>query len=651
VWLALLPGGDPVHAASRYAPLLATTTGQDTLRDIALFEDQRVTGEGRLFAYLAEGSPLVQLRALEAIGRIQEPADAARVIPFVAAKNRAVAREAIFALGQMGNAEAVAPIVKARAGAGPDDLVVIADALGKLGGEDAIACLIELQRDFSSSVRAQAALALARCKDPTAANALLLAVHDPDPVVAWRAIYGLEKQEMLPRTCVAAAGFLESDDAMTRAYAARTLGKQKCTGATAALVKCLRDNDVRVVVNAARALGEIKEKGAVKELGRALMSHPSHHARAQAAMALEQIGDEKGARDALMQGMLDTSAMVRIHSIRAISVLMGEKSDMFVDQMRHDGERLVRAEAIECYGRAGLNARVKELGAIARDDRDPMMRAAAVRALGRLKDATIPAQLVPMLLDPDFTVAAAAVEAIGAHKYRAAVPQLVDVYYTREEREFIDVQLEVVRVLGELAAAEADTLLVQAASHPDPRVRALAVESLTSMGQSAPVVAPERAFHEASFDRTRRKELGPPLGTRRAVIDTRHGDIEVELFGDDAIQTVTNFIRLAQRGFYKNLTAHRVVPNFVVQGGDPRGDGSGDAGYTVPAEVSRHHYDTGYLGIADAGKDTGSCQWFITLSPQPHLDGRYTIVGRVTKGMEAVWKIDQGDSFNVKILE
>jgi cyclophilin family peptidyl-prolyl cis-trans isomerase len=256
-----------------------------------------------------------------------------------------------------------------------------------------------------------------------------------------------------------------------------------------------------------------------------------------------------------------------------------------------------------------------------------------------------------MLLDPDFTVAAAAAEAIGTHQYRAAIPQMVEAYYARGEREFIDLQLEVVRVLGKLAAMEADTLLVQATSHPDARVRALAVESLTLMGQTAPVVAPERTFHEANFHPARKKELGPPLGTRRAVIETKHGNIEIELFGDDAIQTVANFIKLAQRGFYKGLTTHRVVPNFVVQGGDPRGDGAGDAGYTVPAEVSRHRYDAGYLGIADSGKDTGSCQWFITLSPQPHLDGRYTVFGRVTKGMEAVWKIDQAETFNVRILD
>jgi len=114
-----------------------------------------------------------------------------------------------------------------------------------------------------------------------------------------------------------------------------------------------------------------------------------------------------------------------------------------------------------------------------------------------------------MLLDPDVTVAAAAVEAIGKQKYRAAVPRLIDAYYTRETREFIDVQLEVVRVLGEFRALEADTLLVQATEHPDPRVRALAVEAMTAMGRTPPELATERSFHEMDFDRTRKKVLVP----------------------------------------------------------------------------------------------------------------------------------------------
>jgi cyclophilin family peptidyl-prolyl cis-trans isomerase len=325
---------------------------------------------------------------------------------------------------------------------------------------------------------------------------------------------------------------------------------------------------------------------------------------------------------------------------------------MFIDQMRADGNRLVRAAAIECYGTAGLGDRARELAGIARDDKDPMMRVAAIHALDDFKDESIPPQLLPYLLDPDFTVAEAAASAMGTFKYRAAVPQLVRAYYMAGERNFVDVELTIIGALAELNAVEADTLLAQAVSHPDVRVRTLANETLVKMGRTPPVMQTPREFHEAHFDRSRRKVLGPPLGVRHAVIETDRGDVEVELFGDDAIQTVTHFIDWAKKGFYKKLTIHRVVPNHVVQGGDPRGDGSGDAGFTIPAEVSsRLRYDTGYLGIADAGKDTGSCQWFIALTPRPHLNGRYTVFGRVTKGMENVMKIDQNDTFDVRILD
>ena len=279
------------------------------------------------------------------------------------------------------------------------------------------------------------------------------------------------------------------------------------------------------------------------------------------------------------------------------------------------------------------------------------MRAAAVSALGMLKDATVAPMLPAKLRDPDFTVAGAAVTAIGKQSYRAAIPALIETYYAPRGREFVNVQIEIVTVLGTMIAMEAESLFVEAAAHEDYRVRAAAVEALTKIGKTAPVSMYTRALRETSYDRSRRKLLAPPTGLRHAIIVTSHGRIEVELFGDDAIQTVANFVTLAKKGFYKDLTLHRVVPNFVVQGGDPRGDGSGDAGYAVPAEVSRHQYGEGYLGIADSGKDTGSCQWFITLSPQPHLSGRYTIFGRVTKGMDVVWKIDRGDTFDVQLVD
>lgn len=643
-------GPHRAHGVSRYAPLMASTAGQDSLRNLALWEDQRVTGEGKIYNYLKQGSPLVRRRAVEALGRMQDPSDAAKLLPHIKDPNKDVARETIFALGQIGNREAVAPLIAARAGALPDDIALIAEALGKLGGDDAITELDALQRDFATQVRAAAALGLARQKNPNAANALLIAIHDPDAAVMWRAIYGLEKQDPLPSSCTSVAPFLENNDPLVRSYSARTLGKLACKGPGATLTALLNDPDLRVSVNAARALGDLKDGNAVRPLATVLTKHPSPHARATAAEALGKI-DEKDGKDALMQGLLDKSAMVRIQSIRALALVLGQESEMFCDQMRRDGERLVRAEAIRCYGVAGLTKRASQLDETARTDKDPLMRASAVNALGQLDDDAVQPMLLPPLRDADFTVATAAVEAIGVQEYKAGASAVMEAYRARPEREFVDVQLEAVRVLGDLGAVQAQPLLVEATSHEDVRVRVAAVESLKKLNLPAPELPSERTFHEAAFDPARKKQLAPPLGTRHAVIGTRHGNIEVELFGDDAIQTVANFIHLAKGGFYKGLTMHRVVPNFVVQGGDPRGDGSGDAGYTVPAEVSRYHYDTGYLGIADAGKDTGSCQFFITLSPQPHLDGRYTIFGRVTKGMEAVWKIDQGDKFDVKILD
>lgn len=647
--MAMAAGG--VDAASRYVPLLASTAGQDSLRYLALWEDQRVTGDGTLFAYLKEGSPLIQVRAAEVIGRIQDPADAPHLVPFITSKTRPLAREAIFALGQLGNPEAVAPLIKARTGSVSDDVRLVAEALGKLGGPDAVATLTDMLHDFGAGVRAEAALALARTKDPGVANALLLSIHDPDVTVARNAIYALEKQDLLPRTCTSLVDFMENSDAGVRAVTAHALGVLKCTEASHVLVQHLNDSDTDVVVNACFALGEMKADHAVDPLGHVLQSHKAQHARAAAAVALEKIGD-KGARDALMQGLLDPSAMVRIRSVHAVAAIGGVKSEMFIDQMRGDGNRLVRAQAIECYGVAGLDKRTKELLKIAQEDKDPMMRVAAIRALAHFTDASIPPRLVPLLLDPDFTVAGAAADALAALKYRAAIPQLIDAYYTAGEREFVDDELSTLTALADLNAVEADTVFVQAVSHPDIRVRTLASQTLVKMGKTPPTMQTPRQFAEANFDRTRRKVLGPPLGIRHAVIKADKGDVEIELYGDDAIQTVGHFINWAQKGFYRGLTTHRVEPGFVVQGGDPRGDGNGDAGFTIPAEVCQRHYDSaGYVGIADAGKDTGSCQWFITLSPTPRLSGRYTIIGKVTKGMDTVWKIDQGDKFDVKMLD
>jgi cyclophilin family peptidyl-prolyl cis-trans isomerase len=128
-----------------------------------------------------------------------------------------------------------------------------------------------------------------------------------------------------------------------------------------------------------------------------------------------------------------------------------------------------------------------------------------------------------------------------------------------------------------------------------------------------------------------------------ASIETERGVVDLELFAPDAPLTVYNFITLARRGYFDGQAFHRVVPNFVVQGGDPRGDGNGGPGYAIRDELNRWRYLRGTLGMALSGPNTGGSQFFVTHSPQPHLDGGYTVFGRMTAGGSVLDRIVQGD--------
>jgi len=137
----------------------------------------------------------------------------------------------------------------------------------------------------------------------------------------------------------------------------------------------------------------------------------------------------------------------------------------------------------------------------------------------------------------------------------------------------------------------------------------------------------------------------------RAIMDTDKGPITLELFDTDAPNTVKNFVDLAQAGFYDGLNFHRVIPNFMIQGGCPKGTGSGGPGYTIKCEINDNKHAAGSLSMAHRGPDTGGSQFFICHAPQPHLDGVHTVFGK-TEDMEVVNAIRQGDKIlSVKIEE
>ncbi|MEL6319849.1 MAG: peptidylprolyl isomerase [Cyanobacteria bacterium J06626_14] len=135
----------------------------------------------------------------------------------------------------------------------------------------------------------------------------------------------------------------------------------------------------------------------------------------------------------------------------------------------------------------------------------------------------------------------------------------------------------------------------------------------------------------------------------RAIMETEKGIITLDLFDKDAPGTVQNFVDLSQNGFYDGLNFHRVIPNFMVQGGCPKGTGTGGPGYTIKCEINENKHLAGSLSMAHRGPDTGGSQFFICHSPQPHLDGVHTVFGR-TENMDVVNAIRQGDKIiSVKI--
>ncbi|MEC9391010.1 MAG: peptidylprolyl isomerase [Myxococcota bacterium] len=191
------------------------------------------------------------------------------------------------------------------------------------------------------------------------------------------------------------------------------------------------------------------------------------------------------------------------------------------------------------------------------------------------------------------------------------------------------------------ASGGATALLPSLLAHKDPSIRAAGLELAKAAG-SWP------KFFEYNPEPVSPAAISE---IRSAVISTARGNIVVDLHPEHAPLTVENFARLADAGFYNDVPFHRVIADFVAQGGDPRGDGWGGAGLTVPDEVNATPYTAGTLGMAINGRDTGSSQWFITLAPQPHLNDRYTAFGQVTQGMNVARSLLPGDRISSVSIE
>jgi cyclophilin family peptidyl-prolyl cis-trans isomerase len=269
-------------------------------------------------------------------------------------------------------------------------------------------------------------------------------------------------------------------------------------------------------------------------------------------------------------------------------------------------------------------------------DPDVKVRAAALGAMARLKVPTAGERLLAALADPDPALRMAAANGLGALRPAGAAEALRRAYEAARRDATYIARAALLAALTAVDPAVATPLLREALADADWAMRVRAATLLNGIDRTsvAHPARPAPAPAEATLDGG--AALVAPTYSPQAYVRTSRGDIRIELAVLDAPRTVANFVALVRRGFYNGLTWHRIVPDFVAQAGDPRGDGEGGPGYTIRDELNDRPYLRGTVGMALDWKDTGGSQFFITHSPQPHLDARYTVFGTVVAGMEVV---------------
>jgi cyclophilin family peptidyl-prolyl cis-trans isomerase/HEAT repeat protein len=253
-----------------------------------------------------------------------------------------------------------------------------------------------------------------------------------------------------------------------------------------------------------------------------------------------------------------------------------------------------------------------------------------------------------IIAHPDPILAAGGVTALAEKPFAASETPLLEILAHASERDLVVSCLEALHALYtgkrpvvSRPAKGAAGLVDPLRSSSDVGIREAAVDLGRTLGLATPPTPKPAVLPLLSEVRR----------IRAARVDTDHGFFVIDLFPDEAPFAVWTFASLADKGFFDGLSFHRVVPDFVVQGGDPRGDGWGGPGFALPDEFDAVPFDTWTVGLASSGPDTAGSQWFYTLSPQPHLDGRYIAIGKVATGREVARNIQRGDVMRKVTIE
>jgi cyclophilin family peptidyl-prolyl cis-trans isomerase len=614
-----------------------------------------------LVKLLADGEPRVRRRAALAIGRVGLPEGVPPLVGALADQDSEVRQMVAFALGLIGDAAASASLTQALSDASPLVRGRAAEALGQIGVKEAAVVIGQLAAGYAqhpavaglppddstwpAAPEAEAfKLALFALVRLGAFEPLAAAVTAGDrPVSSWWPV-AFALQRINDRRAVPALTQLaRAQGTYTVAFAARGLGGSKDPSVTTTLLPLLdKQQPLEVVVAAVRAVAQLGAAEAAQPLvALAADATLNPNIRLEAVTALGALRAEV-ALPLVQDLMTDPWPVMRIAATRAAAAINEETFLIVLASLEPDPHWTVRA------AQAGVLATLPPEIAIDRvramlGDQDKRVWPAALRALVRLKAPDVASLLLERVKDQDFAVRAAVSDLLGELKPDGAAAALREAYKIAGPDVAYSARASALAALAAYGRAEAAETLKAALADKEWAVRVRAAQLLAGMnepGDHQAAIRPVPNPAPAAFDD---RSLIAPDYSPHVFIETVKGTIEFELAVLDAPQTSRNFMQLARKGFFNGLAIHRVVPGFVVQDGDSRGDGQGGPGYAIRDELNERPFLRGSVGMALAWDDTGGSQFFIAHTPQPHLDARYTVFGHVVGGMDVADRIQQGD--------
>jgi cyclophilin family peptidyl-prolyl cis-trans isomerase/HEAT repeat protein len=620
------------------------------------------------------------------------PAPPSDLIRLLADGEARVRRRAALAVGRVGLRDAVDPLAQLLTDAEPEVRQMAAFALGLIGHDSARGALIAALKDPDPQVQGRAAEALGNIgnRADAAAVAAMAQAHvkagalnglQPDdlgyplapaveaarlglyalvrlnafdqiaatvldggkPVSTWWPVaYALQRPGD-PRATPALLALLPTPGRYTAAFAARGLGVLKARDAAGPLRQIVeqRRGDPAVVVEAIRALAAIGDHAAAATLEKIVvdtMADAQLRLEAMTAFVALAAGDRL---DLLLDLISEPTPAIRGAAMRAVARIDPEAFLSALSGLDPDRDWTVRTAQAEALGTVPPEFGLQRL-TLMLQDRDQRVLPAVMRALVASKAPGADKLLIERLTADDFVVRATAAQGLGELKAVAALQPLIQAYRGSEGDRTYVARAAALAAVARIDPGVGRTVLEDALKDREWAIRVRAAMLLREMGDAEADPARPAASGRPVAQEEWQMLLNPRFSPH-AYIETDRGTIEIELAILDAPLTVTNFIALARKGFYDGVAVHRLVPDFVMQHGDPRGDGEGGPGYSIRDEINQRPYLRGTVGMALDWKDTGGSQYFITHSPQPHLDGRYTVFGHVVAGMEVVDRIQQWD--------